>query len=189
MTLLKKGSQVRRLTAALAVGLKALMSASAARADDHLLNVELSGGAGVSAFNSGSDSVLAPPFVQLHAAYLLIETGPVSMGPALGVPFGFFRPDDESDDDAWQPQVAVRPGWAVYGRPSVDFAWSVVAGPSFVVTPPFVWGLEVGGAFTYFVTAGFGIVVGVDYGLFYGVDPVHVFTGRLGLMISWEVPS
>jgi hypothetical protein len=185
MSRLKKGSQVRRLSAALAAGLAIVVGASAARADDHLLNVELTGGAGVSAYNSGSDSVLAPPFVQLHAAYLLLETGPVAMGPALGVPLGFYQSEDEADEGSWVPQVAVRPGWAVYGRPSVDYAWSVVAGPSFVVTPPFVWGLEVGGSFTYFLTAGFGLVVGVDYGFFYGVDPAHIFSAKLGLMISW----
>jgi hypothetical protein len=169
------------------VAVACILFPSAARADQQLLNVELAGGAGVSAYNSGAESLLAPPFVQLHAAYLFLRTGPVTMGPALGIPFGFYRSEEEEDDGSWLPQVAVRPGWAVYGRPSVDFAWSVAGGPSFVVSPPFVWGLEVGGSITYFLLAGFGLTAGFDYGFFYGVDPVHVFTGRLGLMISWEV--
>ncbi len=179
--------QVLRFEAATAAAIACLLVGGVARADGGVLNVELAGGAGLSAYNSGSDSLLAPPFVQLHAAYLFLRTGPVRMGPALGVPVGFFRPGGDEAGEAWQPQVAVRPGWAVYGRPGIDFAWSVAAGPSFVVTPRFVWGLEVGGSVAYFLLAGLGITLGLDYGFFYGVDPVHVFTGRLGLLISWEV--
>ena len=175
-----------RLVATSVALLLCLGTGSSARADRPLLNVEVSGGAGLSAYNSGSGSLLAPPHVQLQAAYLLVRAGPLIMGPSLALPVGFFSP--ERSDGGTAVQLALRPGWTVYGRPTVDLGWSVSAGPSFVVTPDFVWGLELGGALDYFVTAGLALTVGLDYGFFYGVDPVHVFTGRLGLLISWEAP-
>ncbi len=160
-----------------------LALAGTARAEGRLLSVELSGGVGVSAYNTGSDSALAPPFIQAEAALLFIEAGPFWTGPALSIPLGFYEPEGED----LAAQLAIRPGWALYHRPSVDFAWSAVVGPSFVVTKPFVWGLEVEGSVAYFLLAGFALTAGLQYGFFYGVDPVHVISGRLGLLITWEV--
>ena len=177
---------MRHLTAGLAA-FAWLLAAPAARGEQ-LLNVELTGGAGLTAYNSGSESLLAPPHVTLSASYLLVRAGPVTMGPSLSLPLGFFRPDGD-EDGPLSAQLALRPGFEVFGRPSADIAWSVAAGPSLVVTPDFVWGLEVGGAFSYFLTAGIGLTAGLDYGFFYGVDPVHVFTFRLGVLVSWEVAS
>jgi len=173
----------------------ACLIAGRASQANQLLNLELSGGLGVSAYNLATDSALAPPFVQLQLSYLPIRTGPINMGPALGVPVGFFQ---RQGQDAWDPQVAVRVGWEVWGRPNVDFAWSALAGADFVMTPPgreaeasdrtgFTWGLEVGGSASYFLTAGFAITGGARYAFFYGVDAVHVISFQVGLLISAEV--
>ncbi len=184
----------RQRLAFVVVLLAGLAAGRAARAEQ-LLNLKLSGGVGVSAYNVRTDSHLAPPFVQLQLSYLPLRTGPISMGPALGVPVGWFQREGQ---DAWDPQVAVRVGWEVWGRPNVDFAWSALAGADFVMTPPgqnaeegdrtgFTWGLEIGGSASYFVTAGFAITAGASYNFFYGVDAVHVISFQLGVLISAEV--
>lgn len=164
-----------------------LLASHAAQANQ-VLNLELSGGAGVTAYNLETDRVLAPPFVQFQAAYLPLRTGPVNMGPALGLPIGFFRPEDQV---SWEAQVGIRLGWQVYGRPNVDFAWAALAAVDLVMTPSeeragFVWGFEIGGTAAYFLTAGFAITAGIRYAFFYGIDPVHAFSGQLGVMISYE---
>ncbi len=157
---------------------------------NQLLNLELTGGVGVTAYNLATDNTtLAPPFVQLQLSYLPVRTGPVNMGPIIGVPVGFFQAEGQ---DGWDPQVAMRAGWQVYGRPNVDFAWSAAVGADFVFTPEdegadFVWGLELGGSVAYFILAGLAITGGIRYALFYGVDPVHVVSFQFGFMISHEV--
>ncbi len=110
-------------------------------------------------------------------------------------------------------QHSLRPAWVVYGRPNVHFAWSAWGGVSFVFGQPdvggeildaltdegaderyvqepdsyFVWGLEVGGSASYFLTAGFALTLGAQYSFFYGIDPVHVISFDLGLLFSFEV--
>lgn len=165
-----------------------LLAGQSARANQ-VLNLELSGGAGVTAYNTSTETALAPPFIQLQAAYLPLRTGPVNMGPALGLPIGFFKPEGQ---DSWEAQVGIRLGWQVFGRPNVDFAWSALAAVDLVMTPSeqragFVWGFELGGTASYFLTAGFAITAGIRYAFFYGVDPVHAFSGQVGFMISYEV--
>ena len=156
---------------------------------DQVLNLELSGGAGVTAYNLATDTALAPPFVQFQAAYLPVRTGPVNQGPTLGLPIGFFRPEGQ---DTWETQVGVRLGWQIFGRPSVDFGWNAVAAFDLVMMPSeeaagFVWGFELGGSAAYFLTAGLALTAGIRYAFFYGIDPVHVFSGQIGVMISYEV--
>lgn len=171
-----------------------LLVSSVATAEQ-LLNVELSGGAGVSAYNVASDTALAPPFVQAQLSYLPLEVGPMSMGPVLGIPLGFYRPSDQDDGPLDSVQSGIRAGWQVYHRPSVDFAWNATAAFDFVLSPlddqddplDFVWGLELGGSAAYFLTAGLAITAGLRYAFFYGVDPAHVFSGQLGVLISYEV--
>lgn len=181
----------RHLVAAILSFAIVSLASSTSRADP-LINLELSGGAGVTAYNLASDSALAPPFVQLQISYLPLEVGPVDMGPVVGLPIGFYQP---SEQDSWNAQVGVRAGWQVWGRPSVDFAWSAMAAFDFVISPlddprdsvDFVWGLELGGSASYFFTAGLAVTAGLRYAMFYGVDSIHVFSGQVGLLISHEV--
>lgn len=110
-------------------------------------------------------------------------------------------------------QHSLRPAWVVYGRPNVHFAWSAWGGVAFAFGQPdvkgveeevlldaeiseqfipqpesyFVWGLEVGGSASYFLTAGFALTLGAQYSFFYGIDPVHVISFDLGLTFSFEV--
>jgi hypothetical protein len=182
---------VKRSLAAFGVAAAAMLACSTAAAEQ-LLNVELSGGAGVTAWNEATESALSPPFVQAQVSYLPLRVGPVSMGPVLGLPVGFYQ---STGQGSWSTQVGLRAGWQVYGRPSVDFAWSAMAAADFVISPldderdpvDFVWGLEIGGSVVYFLTAGFGVTAGLRYAFFYGVDPVHAISGQLGLVISYEV--
>jgi hypothetical protein len=183
----------RQLLPSVAVAI-CLLTSSVASADD-LLNLELSGGAGVTAYNERVDSALAPPFLQLQLSYLPLEVGPLSMGPLFGVPLGFYRPRGQEEGPLSTVQIGLRAGWQVYGRPSVDFAWSATAAVDFVLSPlddeedplDFVWGLELGGSVAYFLTAGLALTAGLRYAFFYGVDPAHVFSGQLGVLISYEV--
>jgi len=162
-----------------------LVAARPSSAQSQILSAELSFGAGLSAYNTGSDELLAPPHVQLLGAYHFLRMGNIAMGPALAVPLGFY---DDSDEGT-RVQLALSPGWSVYGRPSVDWAWNAVATAAFVVTDPFVFGLEFAGSAAYFLTAGLALTAGLQYGFFYGVDPVHVFSGKLGVLIAFEVGS
>ncbi len=182
---------MRRPFAAFVVTAAMLLWCRVASAEQ-VLNLELSGGVGVTAFNEATESALSPPFLQVQVAYLPLRVGPVSMGPALGIPLGFYQPEGQ---DSWQPQVGFRTGWQVFGRPSVDFAWMALAAVDFIIAPlddesdpvDFVWGFEVGGSVAYFLTAGLAVTGGLRYAFFYGVDPIHTFSGQLGLMISYEV--
>ena len=151
---------------------------------DHILNLELSGGAGVVAYNISSDNALAPPFVQFQASFLPVQAGPLYMGPALGVPLGFYEPDDEN---GWGPQVAIRAGWEVFHRPNVHFSWRALVGGDFLMNPEFAWGLEVGGSAQFYLTAGFALTGGLRYAFYYGVDGVHIISGQIGVMITYEV--
>lgn len=208
----QKGSAVRRHLVAFTLFLVLLLAAGAAQAQD-VLNLGVRYGLGLSMYNRLNDTALAPHYANLEASYLFLEVGPLRMGPGLTYRLGFNSrdveqldtgteaPDDMETVGALDLQHSLRPAWVVYGRPNVHFSWSAYGGFSFVFAQPdvtdvvdaedgetyFVWGLEVGGTASYFLTAGFAVTLGAQYDFFYGIDPVHVFSFDLGLLFSFEV--
>jgi hypothetical protein len=206
---IKKGSAVRRQLVALTFFLVSVVAAGSARAQD-VINLGVRYGLGLSVYNRLADSALAPSYAHIDASYLFLEVGPLRMGPGLAYRLGFGTRDVRQRDqetgvnetvEALDVQHSLMPAWVVYGRPNVHFSWSAYGGFSFVLSQPdvsgtvddesgdtyFVWGLEVGGTASYFITAGFAVTLGAQYDFFYGIDPVHVISFDLGLLFSFEV--